>query len=126
MPIKVMLADDEENVLLMLFATLADPDRYHVIVARDGEQAIKIARRERPALLFLDIKMPKIDGYEVCETLKQSPDTAGIKIIMLTGLSEDLHREKADLAGADGYFTKPFSPAGLMEKIDQVLDEVRG
>lgn len=120
---KVMLADDDEGVLALVAATLEDQERYQLILARDGAEAITLARREKPALLFLDIMMPIIDGYQVCQTLKQSPETSGIKIVFLTALSQDFEREKAELVGADAYFTKPFSPTALLEKVVEILGE---
>lgn len=123
---KVMLADDEERVLALVAATLEDESRYQLLLARDGAEAIDVARREKPDLLFLDILMPKFDGYEVCQALKENPDTARIKIVMLTALSQDFERKKAEMAGADGYFTKPFSPTALLEKVEEVLGEGNG
>ena len=123
---KVMLADDEESILALVAATLEDEDRYQLILSRDGAEAISLARREKPALLFLDIMMPIVDGYQVCRTLKQDPETASIKIIMLTALAQQFERDQAEMAGADDYFTKPFSPTALIEKVDEVLGENNG
>lgn len=118
---KVMLADDEEDVLALVTATLEGDPQYVILVARDGEEALEIARRERPDLLFLDILMPKKDGYEVCRALKASSITAGTKIVMLTALAQESDREKAIQAGADGYFTKPFSPTALLQKVEELI-----
>ena len=75
---KVLVADDEEAVLAFVSATMGNDDRYKVLLARDGEEALEIARRQRPDLLFLDILMPKRNGYELCRVLKDDPDTAHI------------------------------------------------
>ena len=118
---KVLLADDEEGVLALVSATLGSDDRYSLLMARDGEEALAMARKETPDLLFLDIMMPKMDGYQVCQALKQSANTRHIKIVMLTAMAQDTNRERAKAAGADDYFTKPFSPTALLEKVSDLL-----
>ncbi|MBI4312441.1 MAG: response regulator [Chloroflexi bacterium] len=118
---KVLLADDEDGVLALVSATLGNDNRYILITARDGEEALTIARRELPDLIFLDIMMPKMDGYQVCQALKQSPATRQIRIVMLTAMAQDANRERAKAAGADDYFTKPFSPTALLEKVSNLL-----
>ena len=118
---KVMLADDEEDVLVLVSAALGGDERFELLLARDGEEALELARQEKPDLLFLDLIMPKIDGYEVCQRLKEDPETAFIKIIMLTALIEESGEMKAKVAGANGYFTKPFSPAALRDKVEEIL-----
>ena len=118
---KILLVDDEEAVLALVSATLADDDRYSLLLARNGEEAVKVCGRERPDLLFLDIMMPEMDGYEVCRSLKQNPSTADVMIIMLTAMAQDFDRRKAMEVGADEYMTKPFSPTALLERVEQVL-----
>ena len=118
---KVLLADDEEDILMLVSATLGGDDRYSLILARDGEEALGIAQREKPDLLFLDILMPKMNGYEVCQLLKKDPTTAQIKVIMLTALAQEADRERALEAGADDYFSKPFSPTALLKRVEDLL-----
>ena len=118
---KVLLADDEEEILTLLSATLEGDDRFQVILAMDGEETLRIAMEQKPDLILLDILMPVIDGYEVCQVLKSDPDMAQTKIVMLTALSQELERQKAMEVGADDYFTKPFSPTALLEKVDELL-----
>ncbi|MEE9199657.1 MAG: response regulator [Dehalococcoidia bacterium] len=118
---KIMLADDEETILALVSATLSKDEQYKVLTARDGQEALDVARREKPDILFLDILMPKIDGFEVCKMLKEDPATSDITIIMLTALVQEVDRTKALEAGADDYFTKPFSPTELLMKVDEVL-----
>ena len=118
---KVLLADDEEAVLALVEATLDGDGRYRIILASNGEEAVRVAVREQPDLLFLDVLMPGMDGYEVCRLLKGKTVTAQIKVIMLTALAQDFERRKAMEAGADDYFTKPFSPTALLKKVDDVL-----
>ena len=115
---KVMLADDEEGILALVAATLGDDGNYQLILARDGDEALRVARQEQPALLFLDVLMPARNGYEVCRLLKSDPATASMKIVMLTALAQDSAKQKALEAGADDYLTKPFSPTTLLEKVE--------
>ena len=118
---KVLLADDEEDILMLVSATRGGDDRYRLILARDGEEALKRAQEDKPELIFLDVMMPKMDGFEVCRRLKADKETAGVKIVMLTALAQEFDREKAEEVGADFYFTKPFSPTALLEKVDELL-----
>ena len=84
---KIMVADDEEAVLALVSATLDDVKRYQLVVVNDGDEALDTARSEQPDLLFLDVMMPHKDGIEVCRLLKGDPETAGIKIVMLSAMS---------------------------------------
>lgn len=118
---QVLLADDDKSVRDLLRETLGDDERYDVLEAADGEQALEIARRRRPNLIFLDVLMPKKNGFEVCRELKRDPATAGIKVVMLTALGQDDARDEGLGAGADDYFTKPFSPLALISKVEQIL-----
>ena len=117
---KVLLADDEEAVLALVQATLDGDGRYQVILANNGEEAVRAAVREQPDLLFLDVMMPDMDGYEVCRLLRKEPSTADIKVIMLTAMAQDIDRCKALEVGADEYMTKPFSPTALLEKVEEL------
>ncbi|MBI4338180.1 MAG: response regulator [Chloroflexi bacterium] len=117
----VMVADDEERLLELVVATLEGDERYRVLQASDGEQALAIARQEHPDLVFLDVMMPKLNGYEVCRALKEDPTTAHARVVMLTALGQEKDRRLAREAGADDYFTKPFSPMALLMKVDQIL-----
>lgn len=121
MPKRILLVDDEEAILELVSATLGHDDGYQFVLARDGEEALNIARRDKPDLIILDILMPKKDGYYVCRTLKEDPETAHIKVVILTALAQELDCQKALASGADGYLTKPFSPMALLEKLEQSL-----
>lgn len=121
MPKKILIVDDEAPVRALVTATIKDESRYLLLEARDGREALEIARRERPELVFLDILMPGIDGFEVCRQLKADPQTRGLTVIMLTALVQDADQQRAQEVGADGYFTKPFSPTTLLRKVEEVL-----
>lgn len=123
MTMKVLVVDDEDDMLRLLELTMSNDPRYSLLLARDGETAVQVAIEERPVAIFLDVLMPGIDGFQICQTLKSHPHTKMSKIIMLTALAQDLDRKKAEEVGADGYFTKPFSPMALLEKLDEVLKD---
>ena len=118
---KVLLADDEEDILVLVSATLGGDDRYNLILARDGEEALRRAREDKPDLIFLDVMMPKMDGFEVCTILKSESATKHVKVVMLTAMAQELDKQKAEQAGADFYFTKPFSPTALLNKMEELL-----
>ena len=117
---KVLLADDDPGLRKLVGTTLGTDDftLYH---AADGEQTLAVARAEHPDIILLDINMPKKNGLEVCREIKTSPETANIKIVMLTASGSDADRAVADEARADDYFVKPFSPVALLNKIYDLL-----
>jgi two-component system chemotaxis response regulator CheY len=88
--------------------------------ARDGEEAVQMARRESPRLVFLDIDMPRVDGIEACRRMRADPGLAGAKIVMLTATAEDSARVRAREAGADFFLTKPFSPLELLRLVAEL------
>ncbi len=122
---KILIADDEEPLRLLVRATLEDESgegRYEIIEAADGNEALEVARRERPELILLDIQMPGLSGLEVCRMLKEDPATSDLMIVMLTAKGQQSDREQGFAAGADDYFAKPFSPLELLQLVDQVME----
>ena len=119
---KVLLAEDEEDILTLMAATLGGDERHTLILAKDGEEALRRAQESIPDLIFLDVMMPKMNGYEVCHRLKSDSSTAHVKVVMLTALAQEADKQRAKQVGADSYFSKPFSPAALLEKIDEILE----
>lgn len=118
---KILLADDEELVRTLVLVTLGRDPRYAVLEATDGQEALDLARAEHPDLLLLDVNMPRLDGVEVCRALKSDDATRLITVIMLTARGRPEDRKSAFDAGADGYFTKPFSPLALLQKVEEVI-----
>lgn len=118
--IKILIADDEPYIRELLLTTLSETD-YEFLTAKDGEEVLKIAREEKPDLILLDIMMPQMNGYDVCEKIKSSPETKSIKVIMLTALGENTDKKKGFMVGADDYFSKPFSPSALVDKIKDIF-----
>ncbi|MEE8466519.1 MAG: response regulator [Dehalococcoidia bacterium] len=118
----ILIADDEEAVRALIAATLVDSSKYRVLMAVDGEEALRLVREEKPDLLLLDIMMPKKNGYEVCQELKENQSTKDIKVVMLTALAGSIGRQKALGLGADEYFTKPFSPMKLLQVVERMIE----
>ncbi len=118
----VLIVDDEPPIVELLRFTLED-EHVRVVEARDGLEALDIARAERPDLIFLDVQMPDLNGFEVCWRLRREPGFEKTKIVMLTaaGQEQDLARGRA--AGADLYLTKPFSPLRLLTLVQSLLPE---
>ena len=117
---KVLIADDEPNIVVSLEYLLKRAG-YSVLVARDGQEAIDIIRRERPALVLLDVMMPNKSGHEVCAELRADEATRGIKVLMLSAKGRDTDVDKGLGVGADAYMTKPFSTKELAAKVAEML-----
>ena len=118
---KILVVDDQaQNVELI--QELLESDGYEVSTAYDGEEAVKKAHKEIPDLLLLDIMMPKMDGYQVCESLRNADDTKDIPIIFVTAKTEVKDWTHAIFTmGANSYITKPINAKKLIEKVQGVL-----
>ncbi|MCA8974833.1 MAG: response regulator [Planctomycetes bacterium] len=117
---KILVVDDEPFICRSLSFVLRKGN-YEVIEARNGEEAISAIREHKPDLVFLDVMMPKVNGFEVTERVRSDPDLAGIKIILLTAKGQESDREVGKTAGANDYMTKPFSPTKILERAREVL-----
>jgi DNA-binding response OmpR family regulator len=119
-PPSVLIVDDEPNILLSL-QFLMKKSGYEVRTARDGEEALAEISRAAPDLVLLDVMMPKIDGFSMCERIRANPAWQGMRIIMLTARGRDVERDKGLTLGADDYITKPFSTKDVIARIEAVL-----
>jgi DNA-binding response OmpR family regulator len=117
---KVLIADDEPNIVVSLEYLLKRAG-YTVLVARDGQEAIDTLRRERPALVLLDVMMPKKSGHEVCAELRADEALRETKVLMLSAKGRDTDVDKGLGVGADAYMTKPFSTKELAAKVAEML-----
>lgn len=117
----ILIVDDEPDVLDMLANHLQKSGNFHPLTARDGEAGIRLAREEVPALIVLDLMLPKMSGLEVCRILKSDGTTRHIPIIMLTAKAEEVDRIVGLEFGADDYVTKPFSPREVVLRIRAIL-----
>jgi len=112
---KILIADDEPGVRLLVNKMLGE--EYIVLQAADGEEAVDIAKRQQPALILMDLIMPKIDGYAACLKIKTDQLTKGIPVVVLTAIGHELNKKFAEEMGANGYITKPFTREALLEEI---------
>ena len=117
---KILIVDDEKDIVKMLEYNLKK-EGYRTVSCNDGEDAIDLAKKERPDLIVLDLMLPVVDGLEVCKSLKKESKTASIPIIMLTAKTQESDKVIGLELGADDYVTKPFSPRELVARIKAVL-----
>ena len=117
---KILIADDEPNIVTAL-EFLLQRNGYEVLIARNGDAALKLIEAHRPDLVLLDVMMPVKSGFEVCQRMRERADWRDIKIIMLTAKGRDVEMSKGLSIGADLYITKPFSTQELVAKINGLL-----
>jgi len=118
---KILIADDEPNILVSL-EYLMKREGFAVSVARDGEEALAAIVRERPALVLLDVMMPKKSGFEVCQEVRANDAVKDTLIVMLTAKGRDTDVAKGLGIGADAYVMKPFSTRELVQKVRALLE----
>ena len=119
---KVLIADDEQNIVISL-EFLMKREGFEVVVANDGEEAIRRIRADQPDLVLLDVMMPKKSGFEVCQEVKSDPALGAVRILMLTAKGRDTELAKGLALGADAYMTKPFSTRELVDKVRSLLEQ---
>ncbi len=119
----ILVVDDEPNILISL-EYLMKREGYAVSVARDGEEAIAAILRDRPALVLLDVMMPKKSGFEVCQEVRANDAVKDTLILMLTAKGRETDVAKGLGSGADAYMTKPFSTKELVQKVRQMLERL--
>ncbi len=113
----VLIVDDDPFIRKLIATTLEDVAGFELAEAADGEEAVEVAARETPELVFLDIDMPRLDGFEVCRRLRAEPATQAATIVILTAAAGDAAEREAEGAGADLFLTKPFSPLELLRLV---------
>lgn len=116
----ILVADDEPHIVSLVRATLED-DHIRIVEAADGEEALELARAERPEVILLDVHMPGLDGVEVCRRLRSDPLFERAKIIILTAAAQKADEARGRAAGADHYLTKPFSPIRLLSIVQALV-----
>lgn len=115
--IKILLVDDEDFNFELL--TLSLGERYEIVYAATGQEALQKTIECGPDVLLLDVCMPGLDGYDTCRLLKNTPETNRVPIIMLSGLETETDKKEGFAAGCDDYITKPFDMSDLIEKIER-------
>ncbi len=119
---RVLIVDDEKDLADMVRFRL-EANGYEISLAHDGQQALEVARKEKPDLIILDLMLPKMDGYKVCGLLKKDMRYASIPIIIFTAKAQTDDMKLGEEVGADAYLTKPFEPAVLLGKIKELIEK---
>ncbi|MCA9671822.1 MAG: response regulator [Myxococcales bacterium] len=120
---KILIVDDEKHIAQLIEQTLEDleDEGVELLTASNGQEALELIERERPQLVYLDIMMPKMNGFDVCETVKKKWKMEDVYVVMLTAKGQEVDRQKGDAVGADLYITKPFDPEALYQRAVEVL-----
>ncbi len=120
---KILIVDDEPHIRLLLEQTLEEleGEGVELLMAANGEEALELIRSERPQVVFLDVMMPRINGFDVCQMVKQDPSLKDTTIIMLTAKGQEFDKQRGQEVGADLYITKPFDPDVLTTKAVELL-----
>ncbi|SRR6056297_643768 len=121
--IKILLVEDD-SFLLSMYSTKFEMENFQVVIAEDGEKGWNLATKEKPSIILLDIKLPKLDGFEVLKKLKSNKETAEIPVILLTNLSQKEDKDKGLDLGADDYLVKAhFMPSEVVGKIKDLVEK---
>ena len=120
---KLLIVDDEAHIRMLLEQTLEDleDDGVEFFMAENGAQALELIEAEKPNLVFLDVMMPKMNGMEVCQRVKQNQDLDDVYVIILTAKGQEVDKQKGMDVGANRYMTKPFDPDEILELARDIL-----
>jgi DNA-binding response OmpR family regulator len=119
---RILIVDDEPNIVISL-EYLMKREGFAVETAGDGEAALKVMAERAPDLVILDVMLPKMNGFEVCQQIRASPEWRGMRILMLTARGRDREIAKGLGLGADAYVSKPFSTSDLVAQVKQLLGQ---
>jgi len=119
---KILVVDDEPDILKVVRFRLKATG-YDVITAENGQKALDLMEKQKPDLIFVDLRMPVLDGYGLCRRLKADDELKNIPIVLLSASSGGTIAEKAEELKADDYLVKPFEPEELLEKVKKFLGE---
>jgi CheY-like chemotaxis protein len=119
----VLIVDDEQHIRLLIEQTLEEleDDGVELLTAADGDEALDVIEHQRPDLVFLDVMMPKRNGFDVCRAVKQDLGLSDTTVVLLTAKGQAYDREEGIAAGADRYVTKPFDPDELLRIAREAL-----
>ena len=118
---KIPVVDEEEDILGLLISAFDDSGDYRVLTAMDGEEVLRLVRRDNHDIILLDTPLPRLNGYEVCKLVKSHSTISSTKVLILSGMTQTSDLRKAQEAGGDGYIAKPFSSIELLEKVEGLL-----
>jgi DNA-binding response OmpR family regulator len=124
MAAKILIVDDEAHIRMLIEQTLEEleDEGVEILTAGDGLEALEVIRSQRPELVFLDVMMPKMNGFDVCQAVKSDPATSRARVILLTAKGQEFDRQRGEQVGADLYMTKPFDPDELLEVAREALE----
>jgi DNA-binding response OmpR family regulator len=117
---KILIAEDERDIRDLVSFTLQFAG-YQVIAAADGQEAVELAIREQPDMILMDVRMPRLSGYEACKRIKAEPSLVDVPVVFLSAKGQDSEIRLGLEAGAQEYVVKPFAPAELVEKVKSLL-----
>ncbi len=117
---RILIVDDEPNIVISL-EFLMQREGYETAVAPDGEAALAALQREKPDLVILDLMLPKMNGFDVCQRIREDQRFEGVKVLMLTAKGREAEIAKGLRLGADAYVTKPFSTKDLVTRVKELL-----
>lgn len=119
----ILIVDDEPHLRALIHQTLEEleDEGVELLTATNGEEALALIESSRPALVFLDVMMPKLSGFDVCSRAKRDMGLTDVYIVLLTAKGQEMDRQKGVEVGADLYMTKPFDPDALLDKARTVL-----
>jgi two-component system chemotaxis response regulator CheY len=123
MTLSVLVVDDDPFIRKLIATTLEDVAEFELHEAADGFEALEIAHRERPTLVFLDVDMPGLNGIDACRQLRDEEPMGEMTIVILTAAHGDSVERRAEEAGADLFLTKPFSPLDLLRLVDRLSEQ---
>jgi two-component system alkaline phosphatase synthesis response regulator PhoP len=120
---KVLIVDDEVHIRALLEQTLEDlaDAGVELLVAQDGEEGLQYVQEEKPDLVFLDVMMPKLNGYQVCAHIKQDPELKDTYVIMLNAKGQAVDKARGQEVQANEYMTKPFDPDMILQRASEIL-----
>lgn len=124
MPRKILIVDDEAHIRMLLVQTLEELEEERdiaILTASDGDEGMKIIQDEVPDIVFLDIMMPRMNGYEVCRRIVDSPEYKNVQIVLLTAKGQEVDRKQGLELGARRYMTKPFDPDEVIKVATELL-----
>jgi len=119
---KILVAEDEKDIRELIAFTLRFAG-YDVVLANNGAEALEKVSQEKPALVLLDVRMPKMTGYEVCRRLKENPETEKIPVVFLSAKGQDREVQEGYESGAVDYIIKPFVPDELIAQVKRILEQ---
>jgi two-component system, OmpR family, alkaline phosphatase synthesis response regulator PhoP len=119
----ILIADDEAHIRLLIEQALEDLEEtgVEIITAKNGMQALQLIQEIKPKLVFLDVMMPIMNGFDVCRTIKNEPETEDVYIVLITAKGQEFDHQMGEKAGANFYITKPFDPDELLNLATKVM-----